>query len=65
VRYRDGEREFYDLTRDPYERDNLARSLSAAQRARLDGIVRRLAHCHGARACWNAAMTARAPRSGA
>ncbi len=34
VRYRDGEREFYDLARDPYERVNRAGALNAAQRGR-------------------------------
>jgi N-acetylglucosamine-6-sulfatase len=63
VRYPDGEREFYDLTRDPYERHNRARALSARQRAQLDRTVKRLARCHGARACWRAGRTPRALRS--
>jgi N-acetylglucosamine-6-sulfatase len=61
VRYRDGEREFYDLARDPYERTNRARTLSAAQRGELDRLLSRLARCHGT-ACWSAAtVTAQRP----
>jgi N-acetylglucosamine-6-sulfatase len=48
------EREFYDIRSDPYERHNIVASLSARQRAALHLILRRLATCHGTRACWAA-----------
>jgi N-acetylglucosamine-6-sulfatase len=61
VRYRDpqGEREFYDLRRDPFERRNVAASLSRVQRRELDRLLERLVDCHGARACRRAAETSR------
>jgi arylsulfatase A-like enzyme len=54
VEYKDGEREFYDLKRDPFELDNLAASLSAGQLARLHLELARLKHCHGGKRCWAA-----------
>lgn len=57
VEYRDAahEREYYDISRDRFERDNVARRLSRAQLRTLHAILRRLERCHGARACWAAA----------
>jgi N-acetylglucosamine-6-sulfatase len=54
VEYADGEREYYDLTRDPEQLHNLARSLSPAQVARLHAALTRLARCDGGPACWAA-----------
>jgi len=48
---RTGEREFYDLTADPYERANTAAGLAPERRAALDAAVAALAGCHGATAC--------------
>ncbi|MGH8862860.1 MAG: sulfatase family protein [Jatrophihabitantaceae bacterium] len=50
-----GEREYYDLTKDPYELHNLGPSLSKARRAQLDRIMSGLEKCHGDAACWAAA----------
>jgi arylsulfatase A-like enzyme len=54
VEYADGEREYYDLRRDPFELHNIARSLSPSVRARLHAELRALEQCHGAQACWSA-----------
>jgi arylsulfatase A-like enzyme len=54
VEYIDGEREFYDLRRDPYELHNLAAGLSPAQLTALHAQLARLEDCHGAAACWAA-----------
>jgi hypothetical protein len=55
VEYRDGEREYYDLRRDPYERVNAIGRLSRRRRAELHRVLVRLKRCHGARSCWRAA----------
>jgi N-acetylglucosamine-6-sulfatase len=54
VEYRDGEREFYDLQSDPYELNNLAGILSAAELATLHAELQAYEDCHGAAACWTA-----------
>jgi N-acetylglucosamine-6-sulfatase len=53
VEYLDGQREFYDLRSDPYELDNLAGSLAAADLAALHADLERFKACHGA-SCWTA-----------
>ncbi|MGN6609793.1 MAG: sulfatase family protein [Jatrophihabitans sp.] len=55
VRYADGEREYYDLLRDPFELDNLARSLRPSRRAQLDHWVADLTRCTAAD-CFTAAV---------
>jgi arylsulfatase A-like enzyme len=54
IRYNDGEREFYNRTRDPYQLDNIVATLSPSRLAALDRIVHRLRTCHGQSACWAA-----------
>jgi N-acetylglucosamine-6-sulfatase len=56
VEYADAahEVEFHDVAKDPYELDNTAGRLTAAQRAELHGILAGLESCHDARACWTA-----------
>ena len=54
VHYGDGEREYYDLTADPFELRNVYGELSAARRAELRRHVKRFAACHGAAACHRA-----------
>jgi hypothetical protein len=58
VEYDTGEREYYDLRTDPYERDNTVAALSPAQRAELHDVLVRLARCHTGRACWSAGIPA-------
>jgi N-acetylglucosamine-6-sulfatase len=54
VEYVTGEREYYELRRDPFELDNLAASLPPARLRRLHRALARVERCHGARQCWRA-----------
>jgi N-acetylglucosamine-6-sulfatase len=58
VEYKDPAREteYYDIRRDPFERDNTARRLTGAQRRELHGVLVRLESCHTANACWRAGL---------
>ncbi len=53
VEYQDAEHEleFYDIAKDPFERNNIAGALTAAQRAALHRILIGLHACHGQAAC--------------
>lgn len=59
VRYVTGDREYYDLARDPDELHNLGPGLSVARRSALDRMLDAVATCHGAAACWQAGQVAR------
>ena len=48
-------REYYNISRDPYERDNTYKLLSAGKRARLHKMLVGLERWHNAAACWAAA----------
>jgi arylsulfatase A-like enzyme len=61
VEYRDGERELYDLRRDPFELHNVAWRLSWPERAQLHRELGALEHCHGTQACWAAMHVAPLP----
>jgi arylsulfatase A-like enzyme len=54
VEYVTGEREYYDLKRDPFELHNLAATLTRGHERRLHRTLERIEHCRGARACWRA-----------
>jgi arylsulfatase A-like enzyme len=54
VEYVTGEREFYDLRRDPNQLTNAASSLSAKRRAALHRQLAALVACHGSASCWRA-----------
>ena len=54
VEYIDGEREFYDLSADPFELHNLASLLTAAQAQQLHLELLGMKHCHNGAACWRA-----------
>lgn len=54
VAYVNGDREFYDLRRDPYELDNVWASLPPGRRAALEAQVSRLASCASGRQCRSA-----------
>jgi arylsulfatase A-like enzyme len=54
VEYAGGEREFYDLRRDPFELHNIAGRLSRRQLLQLHHELHRLKGCGGADGCWNA-----------
>jgi arylsulfatase A-like enzyme len=47
VEYADGEREYYDLRRDPYELDNAVTHVSAARLKQLSSMLHRLEKCSG------------------
>jgi N-acetylglucosamine-6-sulfatase len=51
---RTGEREFYDISSDPFERNNIYWSLSQPKRAELHRILLGLERCHNPTACWTA-----------
>ena len=61
VEYQDGEREFYDLTSDPYELHNLAASLTPDQRNRLHRELSALENCHTGDQCWAAGHVSQNP----
>ncbi len=54
VSYGDGEREFYDLTKDPFELHNIADRLNLADQTLLDSELTTLEQCHGGASCWDA-----------
>jgi arylsulfatase A-like enzyme len=54
VEYDNGEREYYNLARDPFELRNIAAQLSPAHARRLHRTLLRIESCHGARSCWRA-----------
>ena len=54
VEYRNGEREFYDLERDPAQTRNQYLFMRPARRARLANTLHRLRTCRGPAACWRA-----------
>lgn len=55
VEYTDGEREYYDLRRDPSELNNLAWKLPKARLAAIQRRLHALESCHNATACRRAA----------
>ena len=58
VEYQDPqhETEYYDIERDPYERRNIAKQLTTAQRTELHKITLGLENCHTATGCWTAGL---------
>ena len=60
VEYADGEREYYDLRRDPFELNNIAYQLSAARLRHLHHELARITSCRGRR-CWAAMQVGGVP----
>jgi N-acetylglucosamine-6-sulfatase len=54
VEYATGEREYYDLRRDPFELDNRAAELAPRRARRLHRTLLRIERCEGASSCWRA-----------
>jgi N-acetylglucosamine-6-sulfatase len=54
VEYSTGEREYYDLTRDPFELRNVVAGLPPARVSTLHRTLGRIERCHGATACLRA-----------
>jgi N-acetylglucosamine-6-sulfatase len=61
VEYKDRrhETEYYNLAKDPFERNNIASTLTVAQRVELQKTVAALERCHTASTCWAAGLPAR------
>jgi len=55
VEYVDGELEYYNLNKDPYELNNSIGLLSPKAHAQLHSRLTALVDCHTGAACWNAA----------
>jgi len=55
VEYSNGETEYYNLRKDPYELTNTAKSLSLPARGNLHAKLMALAECSGVVSCWTAA----------
>jgi len=55
VEYANGEREYYDLAKDPYELTNIAAQLSPARLAQLHSTLAGLENCHSTASCRRAA----------
>jgi arylsulfatase A-like enzyme len=51
VEYANGEREYHDLSEDPYEMHNLAGRLPPALARTLHGVLAAAEHCHGPGSC--------------
>ena len=54
VRYATGDREYYDLAKDPNELHDLGPTLSPRRIAHLDSVLDGLTACHGGEQCWRA-----------
>ena len=54
VEYDDGETNYYDLGKDPYELKNIAASVPAAEIQKLKSILAANKACKGEKACWDA-----------
>ncbi len=61
VEYNSGEREFYDLRRDPDELHNIAGTLTGRELAELHTELQALRRCRGGPACWAARHVAPGP----
>ena len=56
VEYRTGEREFYDLLRDPAQIHNVYHQVRPERRARLRATLAALRRCRGTQSCWSAGL---------
>ncbi len=56
IRYEGGEKEFYDIARDPYELHNLGPTLSTLRSGFLNHVMNQLIACHGSASCWSAGV---------
>jgi N-acetylglucosamine-6-sulfatase len=51
-----GAREYYNIDKDPFERDNTYNRLNPSRREQLHSILIGLERCHDATSCWTAAQ---------
>jgi hypothetical protein len=56
VSYIDGEKEYYDLSTDPFELNNVYASLPPVHQHALEGEVAALERCHDAPRCSDVAI---------
>ena len=56
VEYTNGDREYYNLRKDPYELSNTAKSLPSLTRGRLHTQLTAISKCSGLASCWTAAQ---------
>jgi arylsulfatase A-like enzyme len=54
IEYVNGEREYYDRVRDPYELDNTVATIPEKRLIFLHRALNQYAHCHGGSSCWQA-----------
>jgi arylsulfatase A-like enzyme len=59
VRYDTGDREYYNLIKDPAEMHDIGPALPPKRIAALDAIMDRLAACRGGEQCWQAGVPGR------
>jgi N-acetylglucosamine-6-sulfatase len=59
VKYVNGEREYYDRVRDPYELDNTVGKIPKQRLDFLDRALDQYTQCHGGSSCWQAAHLTR------
>ena len=55
VEYSNGDTEYYNLRKDPYELSNSAKSLSPLARGKLHIKLGSISECSGLASCWTAA----------
>ena len=55
VEYSNGDTEYYNLRKDPYELSNTAKSLTPLARGRLHTQLTAISECSGLATCWTAA----------
>ncbi|MBV9213190.1 MAG: sulfatase [Actinobacteria bacterium] len=61
VEYVNGDLEYYDLSRDPFELRNTAATLPVAKRRQLHSMLASLERCHDAATCWAASSAGGPP----
>jgi hypothetical protein len=61
VEYTDHTREYYDLTRDPFEIHNIVHALTLTRRLELHRDLAAIVNCHGGDSCWSAMHAAPGP----
>jgi len=56
VEYSNGDTEYYNLNKDPYQLSNTANNLTSAARGRLHTQLAAISECSGGTGCWTAAQ---------
>jgi len=61
VEYADGDREYHDLSTDPYELRNTYAGLSTDKKSALHAAILAMQQCKGSESCWAAQHPRLAP----